>query len=99
MLFPAYLRSANLPSFMRLVQYEDVREGDRLKLEALARAITTPRPGAMRPRTSGSWTSPARGESSSAQGTFDLAQLVEVAARDKVEVRFEGTITLRSRAD
>jgi lambda repressor-like predicted transcriptional regulator len=39
LLLPAYLRSTDLPAYMRLVQYLDVREGDPGKLENLAHTI------------------------------------------------------------
>lgn len=39
-ILPVYLLSAALPTYMKLVQYEDVREGDRLKMaEAAVRLL------------------------------------------------------------
>lgn len=38
-LIPVYLFSARLPTYMRMVQYEDIREGDRAKLGHLATRI------------------------------------------------------------
>lgn len=98
-LLPAYLRSAQLPSFMRLVQYLDVREGERPKLEELARTITrTAVPGDRLPAPDPSTLiAPTLGNP--VEGAIDLAQLLEALADGQVEVRFEGTITLRSRAD
>ena len=31
-LIPLYLYTAELPTYMKLFQYEDVREGDRMKI-------------------------------------------------------------------
>lgn len=39
-LVPAYLRTTRLPSYMRLVQYVDVRENDRDRLRQLAHRLT-----------------------------------------------------------
>lgn len=98
-LFPAYLRTTQLPSVMRLVQYEDVREGERPKLEALARMIAgTVRPGERVPGFDSRMSSDSA-PGGSAAGVLDLEQLMEALSGGKVEVRFEGTITLRSRAD
>lgn len=38
-LLPVYLYSASLPTYMKLVHYEDVREGDPLKMAAAARNL------------------------------------------------------------
>lgn len=38
-LLPAYLRSADLPAYLRAIQYEDVREGEPDRVEALASAL------------------------------------------------------------
>lgn len=38
-LLPVYLQSADLPTYMKLVQYIDCREGDRVKMEDACRYI------------------------------------------------------------
>jgi hypothetical protein len=38
-LIPVYLHTAELPTYMKLVQYEDVREGDRTKLSQAAERL------------------------------------------------------------
>lgn len=35
-MLPVYLFSAALPTYMKLIQYEDIREGDRIKIRELA---------------------------------------------------------------
>ena len=39
MLLPVYLYTAELPTYMNLVQYEDVREGDRVKIAQSAETL------------------------------------------------------------
>ena len=38
-LLPLYLYTAELPTYMKLVQYEDVREGDRAKIAGSAERL------------------------------------------------------------
>jgi hypothetical protein len=38
-LLPVYLYSTELPTYMKLVQYEDVREGDRAKIAQSAERL------------------------------------------------------------
>jgi len=40
-LLPVYLRTAGLPGYMRMLQYEDVREGDSIKIAATAEKLAS----------------------------------------------------------
>lgn len=40
-LLPVYLRTAGLPGYMRMLQYEDVREGDSIKIVASAEKLAS----------------------------------------------------------
>ncbi len=40
-LLPVYLRTAGLPGYMRMLQHEDVREGDSIKIAATAERLAS----------------------------------------------------------
>lgn len=105
-LMPAYLRSADLPAYLRLFQYVDVREGDAAKIADLARHIVADirRAPAVSPPVAAPLTPPvpsdvpppdAHSPAATAPVTLDLAALIDRLARGDVEVHIEATIQVR----
>lgn len=98
-LFPAYLRTATLPSYMRLVQYVDLRESDPSKLDRFAdqlhgRAQTT---GHAPPQSSAA-TEHAHAHAKTTI-TMDAATIDDVTRllRTLVADEFEIRLTVRAR--
>lgn len=110
-LIPAYLRSAELPAYLRLIQYVDVREGDTAKITDLARRIVadirstpvgaaapTPPPDAAAPRDAAGDEAPPRAAASDEAAkpfSQDLTALIDRLARGDLEVQIEATVRFR----
>lgn len=92
-LIPAYLRSAELPAYLRLIQYVDVREGDTAKITDLARRIVADIRDS--PDTARGQTPPTDAAASSGRErplSLDLTALIDRLARGDIEVQIDATI-------
>lgn len=110
-LIPAYLRSAELPAYLRLIQYVDVRESDTAKITDLARrivadirstpvgaAVPTPPSDAAAPREDAGDEAPPRAAASDEAAkplSLDLTALIDRLARGDLEVQIEATVRFR----
>lgn len=93
-LIPAYLRTATrLPSYMRLVQYVDVREGDVERMDQLACQLVdyAVKPGEPLPRQAYNRRSSKTAVSLSTDAAIDLARAIDVLVDGK-EIRLELTV-------
>ncbi|MCX2967243.1 toll/interleukin-1 receptor domain-containing protein, partial [Gordonia aquimaris] len=96
-LVPAFLRSAQLPSYMRLVQYVDVREADMHRIDDFAaRVVDRVHRARSEPRRRDAETAgpQTRGPSLSVGTAESLSTLVE-RLTDRGEVHLDVTIRLR----
>ena len=89
---PAYLRTARLPSYMRLVQYVDVRGSDGGRLDVLAHRLVGKIPDnqlrtrSPRPPSSGSKEATI---SLSAETAAELTRIIDVLVSGGREIRFD----------
>lgn len=93
LLLPAYLRSTDLPAYMRLVQYVDVREGDPAKLESLAHTIIS---GGLRSRAAAS--APRTQPSTAAADAGSPASEVSVSTENGLSTDLTDAVTALLRA-
>lgn len=84
-LVPAYLRTTRLPSFMKLVQYHDVRGGDSGRLDDLARRLV----GAATKSGEDEGPPVAAVTPSPADETSEMTRTIEIVVPKGEEVRLE----------
>lgn len=100
LLVPAYLRSATLPAYMRLIQYHDIREGDPSRASELARWLLD-LPTALKAKTTHE--TPRIRVRQAAEGTdahqlsLSFSEIAEQLTEGGYELHVEATVRLEPR--